>query len=61
MKTLRVWNGYKIFKIEEGRKLYLKSYYRGVAKYVTDYTYAKIYANLASAERVIYELEVSYV
>lgn len=59
MKTLRVWNGYKIFKIEEGRKLYLKSYYRGVAKYVTDYAYARIYSNLASAERIIYELEMA--
>ena len=61
MRTLRVWNGYKVFKEENGKRLYLRSYYRGVAKYVTDYAYGKIYSNLASAERVIYELEVSYV
>lgn len=59
MKTLRVWNGYKIFKEENGRRLYLRSYYRGVAKYATDYTYARVYTNLASAERIIYELEIA--
>lgn len=59
MKTLRVWNGYKIFKEENGKRLYLRSYYRGIAKYATDYTYGRVYTNLASAERIIYELEIA--
>lgn len=59
MKTLRVWNGYKIFKEENGKRLYLRSYYRGIAKYAKDYSYGRVYTNLASAERIIYELEIA--
>ena len=44
--------GYKVYKIKDGKKLYIKSIYNEKVSYVYDYSHARAYKDLSKAEKI---------
>lgn len=46
------FNGYKVYKIKNGKKLYVGSIYNNKINFVYDYTHARTYKTKEQAEKI---------